>query len=100
MDCATITTLDRVSSLSNAAENTDKSAKLDASAFYNALQSATDDAANVVHLLDLALSTLVEMTIPASELRANDRLSSLLIVSRNLVEKISVHSWPAQPLKN
>jgi hypothetical protein len=100
VDCAVYITPLESKSPSKSAENADNPAKLDASAFYNALQSATDDAANVVHLLDLALSTLVEMTIPASELRANDRLSSLLIVSRNLVEKISVHTWPAQPLKN
>jgi hypothetical protein len=78
----------------------DHAAKLDASAFYNALQTAANDAANVVHLLDLALSTLMEMTIPANEYRENARLSSLLVVSRDLVEKIAEHSWPIQPLKN
>lgn len=74
--------------------------RLDAHAFYSALQSAVCDAGNLMHLLDLAIGESMGMTGPAEEMRQRDRLSALLNVCRDLAEKISEETWPVQPLVN
>lgn len=74
--------------------------KLNGSAFYDSLQKAVNDAADIKNLLDLAISELMDIPVSPTESALKSRLSTLLAVSHRLAERISDETWPTHPLAN